>query len=278
MCNGGARNDWETNVAACGISPLLKWPGGKRRLLKYIIPLLPEGYKRYYEPFVGGGALFFRLLPNCATISDTNSDLIDCYIQVRDKPLEVIDALRKMRNSESDYYKIRKSVPKSNTAKAARIIYLTTLSFNGIYRQNLNGKFNVPYGYKTHITLYNPDAILAASKALTNTELICADFASAVGKAEKGDLVYLDPPYTVAHNNNGFVKYNANIFSWDDQKRLATLAMSLKKRGCYVLVSNAYHSSILDLYAEFNMFEINRASVIAAASVHRASIKECVFY
>src|SRR5579862_6699126 len=124
---------------------LLKWPGGKRAMLKHIFPFVPSTFNRYYEPFVGGGALFFALRPMQAMLADNNAELINCYKQVRDCPDAVIAQLSKLKNSKEDYYAIRESTPTDNTDRAARFIYLMTLSFNGIHRVNLQGNFNVPY-------------------------------------------------------------------------------------------------------------------------------------
>lgn len=169
---------------------------------------------------MGGGALYFALQPRRAVLADNNADLINCYQQVRDRPHRVIDWLSRMRNSEEHYYRIRQEAPEDPVKRAARLIYLTTLSFNGIFRVNRNGEFNVPYGRKTHVQPCDPARILAASAALSAARLVAADFETAIGAAQKSDVIYLDPPYTVAHGNNGFLKYNARIFSWDDQVRL----------------------------------------------------------
>jgi DNA adenine methylase len=258
--------------------PLLKWPGGKRRLVQFILPLVPREFNRFYEPFLGSGAVFFALRPINAFLSDRNPDLISTYRQVRDNPQAVIKELRKLRNTEKNYYAIRSAHPKSDPQKAARLIYLSTLSFNGIHRVNLKGAFNVPYGFKTHLTPCEPNRIHAASEVLRRTEIKCQDFEVAVADAQKGDVVYLDPPYTTAHSNNGFLKYNAKIFTWDDQKRLAHLAHTLADRGCSVIVSNADHSSIQTLYRHFRVMKIDRYSVIAASREFRRRITECVFY
>ena len=169
-------------------------------------------------------------------------------------------------------------MPQSKISRAARLLYLTRLSFNGIYRVNLRGQFNVPYGYKTHLSACNPQEIRRCSNVLANADIRCADFESAVGSAGHGDLVYLDPPYTVAHGNNGFIRYNARIFSWADQVRLAEVANDLAAKGCKVIVSNAHHKSILGLYPSFNVRIIERESVMAASSSYRRRIKECVFF
>jgi DNA adenine methylase len=257
--------------------PLLKWPGGKRNLLDVILPLIPASYNRYFEPFFGGGALFFALQPKKAYLSDKNRELIHTYLQIRNRPDAVIRELRKLRNTERSYYKIRSSAPKDNAARAARLIYLVTLAFNGIYRVNLNGEFNVPYGYKTHLDPCDMNKIHKASDLLRKAAVRSQDFESALTRAEGGDLVYLDPPYTVAHANNGFVKYNAKIFSWKDQLRLAQVAKELAAKGCTVIVSNADHFSIRSLYEGFRTVQITRNSIIAASSEFRSRITECLF-
>ena len=258
--------------------PLLKWPGGKRAILDSIEKVLPSEFGCYYEPFVGGGALFFALSPGCAVLADKNSELIECYEVVRDDPDDVIAELRAMGNSEGDYYRIRALQPETAIGRAARLIYLTILSFNGIYRVNLKGQFNVPYGYRTHLDPCDVTRIRSASKVLAEAKLLRADFEKAVETAKHGDLVYLDPPYTVAHAKNGFLKYNARIFSWDDQTRLARVAHTLAARGCHVIVSNADHESLRDLYDGFEVLEVVRPSRIAASSDYRRRVTECLFY
>ncbi|HEY6250746.1 MAG TPA: Dam family site-specific DNA-(adenine-N6)-methyltransferase [Candidatus Angelobacter sp.] len=258
--------------------PLLKWPGGKRNLLDTILPLVPTRFNRYFEPFLGGGALFFALQPKKAYLSDKNAELIQTYLQVRDRPELVIRELRKLRNTERDYYRIRSSAPRSSAAQAARLIYLVTLAFNGIYRVNLKGEFNVPYGYKTHLNPGDEERIHTASKVLRNAVVKDNDFAKALNGATTGDLVYLDPPYTVAHRNNGFIKYNAKIFSWEDQLRLAQVARECVAKGCFVIISNADHFSIHKLYEGFAIKRIERNSIIAASSDFRSRVTECIFY
>jgi len=264
------------NQSEC--EPLLKWAGGKRRLLRDILPFAPKTFGRYYEPFVGGGAVFFSIQPKSATLSDTNSELIGAYLQVRDNLDAVLRCLRRLPNSEEDYYRIRKSSPSSDAGKAARLIYLCKLSFNGIYRQNLSGKFNVPYGQKHHIDPCNETLLRRISSLLRGTKIISADFEAAVAHAKAGDFVYFDPPYTVAHGNNGFLKYNAKIFSWKDQERLATVARSLRAKGCSVLVSNADHSSIHKLYPDFKVHIVERHSVMAASRQYRRPVTELLFH
>lgn len=257
--------------------PLIKWPGGKRALAPIIMQFIPESFGTYFEPFFGGGALFFALQPTSAILSDTNAELINTYIQVRDNPEQLVETLKTLKNTESDYYRVRAWTPRTPVRKAARMIYLTKLSFNGIHRVNLQGEFNVPYGHKTHLKTIEKEQLFTTSTALRYAELLAGDFESITSKAGCGDVVYFDPPYTVAHSNNGFVKYNERIFSWQDQKRLAIHAKALAKKGCRVIVSNADHESIHALYKGFHCQVIERPSVIAASSAYRRQITECIF-
>jgi DNA adenine methylase len=266
------------SAKATPLGPLLKWAGGKRLLLKHLRPLVPATYKTYYEPFLGGAALFFAIRPVEAVLSDTNPDLIECYLQLKNAPAEVIRALKWMQNDEESYYRIRKKKYRSDATKAARFIYLTKLSFNGLYRVNLRGEFNVPYGQKVHMSLCETGKIRAASSALQRAQIRCSDFEKATKQAKCDDFVYMDPPYTAAHSNNGFLKYNATIFSWKDQIRLSECAMRLADRGCRVVVSNASHDSVRELYREFRTVDVSRPSVIAASSAHRKEIIECIFH
>lgn len=257
--------------------PMLKWAGGKRRLLKHLIPIIPENYTRYFEPFFGGGALFFATQPKNAMLSDTNRELIECYKYVKDSPQEVINRLRYMKNTKENYFEVRDSVPVNGLERAARIIYLTTLSFNGIYRLNLKGEFNVPYGYKEHLNPCNEEKIMAVSKALKSAELNCCDFSESVVAARENDLIYFDPPYAISQGN-GFVKYNSKVFTWDDQMRLSYTARELVAKGCKVIISNADVPEIRELYTDFYCNVLERPSVIAASGEHRKKITECIFY
>lgn len=257
--------------------PLIKWPGGKRALAASILRYVPERFGKYYEPFLGGAAVFFALRPESAVLSDANVELMNAYVQVRDNAEGLARVLRSFKNSESDYYAIRAKSPRTPVRKAARMLYLARLSFNGIHRVNLRGEFNVPYGYKTHLTAIDEDHLFSTSNALRTAELRSGDFERTTQDAAHGDVVYFDPPYTVAHGLNGFVKYNERIFSWHDQERLAEYAEALAKRGCRVIVSNADHQSIHKLYKRFRCEVIERPSVIAASSAHRRMITECIF-
>jgi len=258
--------------------PLLKWPGGKRLLADRIVALLPQAYERYIEPFLGGGAIFFRLQPRRAVLADADVALINCYTQIRNRPDAVLKALARLKNSEADYYRIRSSRPRTAISRAARLIYLTNLSFNGIYRLNFRGEFNVPYGHRVHRRPVEPALIRTASTVLRAARLYCNDFEVTLRTARAGDVVYLDPPYTVSHSNNGFIRYNARLFSWCDQQRLAIAARQAADRGAFVIITNADHESVRKLYPDFCEIRMERSSTIAAASTDRKLVTESVFY
>lgn len=270
----------ETNYqsTSSGLPPLFPWPGGKRWLLSRLRSLIPLNYHRYFEPFLGGGALYFALGPPRAQLSDKNDDLIECFRQVRDCPEAMATRLAAMPRDEQSYYKIRSEVPVSAEDRAARLVYLTTLAFNGIYRVNLAGQFNVPYGRRQYGDgIWCLEKLRLYSETLRTAELVTEDFEGSVSKARPGDLIYFDPPYTVTHNNNGFVKYNDKIFSWRDQERLADVARDLDKRGCHVLVSNAFHPALRDLYGNFQASVVHRTSMMAADISKRRPIQEYIF-
>jgi DNA adenine methylase len=260
------------------VVPLLKWTGGKRQILKHLLPLLPVAFRKYYEPFLGGGALFFALRPRISFLADRNPDLINCYTQVRDHPREVISALREWPNTEEDYYAVRGLVPADPIEQAARTIYLTRLAFNGIYRLNAKGEFNVPYGYRTHLNPCEPHRIKVISKALKKSVLLCEDFEASIDGIRRGDVVYFDPPYAGPKDRTRFVRYNDRNFTWEDQIRLAGLARRLRDRGVAVLVSNAADVEITELYEGFSCYTLNRNSSVAADGAQRGPTAECIFY
>jgi DNA adenine methylase len=200
-----------------------------------------------------------------------------CYRAIRDSHLRVGALLRAMDRDRAAYLEIRRTDPTDAYERAARFVYLSTLAFNGIHRVNRHGEFNVPYGGRTYPELGMDKSLEKYSQALERAEIRSGDFATSVDSAVAGDVVYLDPPYTVAHSNNGFLKYNARIFSWSDQVRLATLADNLDRRGCHVIISNANHSSLLPLYPRFRVSVVPRNSTMAATSAKRGRVDEYLF-
>ena len=220
--------------------------------------------------------MYFRRAPSAALLCDSNKELINAYKQLRDNITGLLDILSVYDNSKSTYYLVRGSSPTSDIERAARLFYLTRLSFNGIYRENLKGMFNVPYGYKSHLSSHDAANLKAASAMLQSATLIAQDFRPSVQGAAEGDLVYVDPPYTVAHNNNGFIKYNQTLFSWSDQCALALECSAARLRGAHVLVSNADHEEVKKLYPDFNYFQLHRFSSISGKTKGRRNITEAL--
>lgn len=258
------------------MEPFLKWAGGKRWLAnRRIISLTPSS--RWIEPFAGSAAMFFALEPNSAVLGDTNWDLINTYRAVRDNLSLFVQHLHslKKRTTPEDYYSIRSNVPTSNIAKAARFVYLNRLAWNGLYRVNKKGEFNVPKGTKTSVILPT-DNWSKTSELLQRVELRHGDFENIISNSGKNDTLFVDPPYTVAHNNNGFLKYNETIFSWEDQKRLRNSLKDAASRGANIIITNADHASILELYAGEKIKNLSRASIIAGKSTARGTTSEAL--
>ncbi|MEM8987292.1 MAG: Dam family site-specific DNA-(adenine-N6)-methyltransferase [Pseudomonadota bacterium] len=259
------------------LEPFLKWAGGKRWLTNTLTPYLKEDLGRYIEPFLGGGAMFFSLNPKCAILSDVNRDLINVYRQIRRRPSNFEEALyaHQKKHSEEFYYKERSKSYDCNFKSAVQFVYLNRTCFNGIYRVNLEGVFNVPMGSKTNIILPTDD-FLEVARRLRGKDIDFLDFEAAIEEAGSGDTIYADPPYTVKHNFNGFVKYNDKIFQWADQIRLMQALERASKRGVRIVVSNANHASIKELYKGWYFSEVSRSSVISAASKHRGKTTEII--
>lgn len=258
------------------VLPFLKWAGGKRWLAGGIhgLNVLPSA--TYYEPFLGSGAMFFSLRPRTAVLSDRNAALIETYQALQSDWQKVEHALRNhaRRHSSEYYYAVRSTRYRTPHTRAAQFIYLNRTCWNGLYRVNKNGWFNVPKGTKTSVIL-NEDDFLAVSKCLASATLLSVDFEQVVDMATEGDVVFADPPYTVRHQHNGFVKYNETLFSWEDQIRLRDAVKRAKARGATVLVTNADHQSIRGAYRDgFSMKEVCRYSAISGATGSRGIYPE----
>lgn len=265
--------------AGTPLVPFMKWAGGKRWFVYAHGDLLPSNFNTYVEPFLGGGSVLFYLKPKKAVLGDANPDLICAYQGVQKYPHEVEEQLRyhHARHSSEYYYQVRESQPDSLPERAARVIYLNRTCFNGIYRVNRQGKFNVPIGSRTQV-VFETDNFSAVSKLLKPARIYLSDFERTIDRAKDGDLVFADPPYTVRHNNNGFVKYNETLFSWADQIRLAEALKRARDRGAKVVVTNAAHDTVKDLYEPhgFKTKIVSRFSAIAADSTKRKTFDELV--
>lgn len=259
--------------------PILRWAGGKSWFLKHLPALVEDlTFKNYHEPFFGGGAVYFFLNPpNCAHLSDLNPALIETYRAIRDDVGLVIKSLKRFSNTESDYYQIRKTIYTSSHERAAQFIYLNQTSFNGIHRVNREGNFNVPYGFRKKNFL-DEVALRAVSKNLQSATLNHGDFYEGLDVIQAQDLVFLDPPYTVSHNNNGFIEYNEKIFSLDDQKRLSIYIDKLKEKGAYYILTNAAHETIIEIFDKGDTkLELSRASLIGGRNAKRGQTTEYIF-
>lgn len=258
------------------MKPFLKWAGGKRWLFtKSFVATLPK-FDRYIEPFLGGGAGFFAIEPERALLSDVNGELIETYQVIASAPKRLVTFLTEHQklHCQTHYYAVRSSVPEDPIERAARFIYLNRTCWNGLYRVNRRGEFNVPIGTKTSV-LFPDDDFERVANLLSRAELNNQDFDETLSQARYGDLVYVDPPYTVKHNNNGFVKYNENIFSWDDQVRLSASCQAAAERGASILISNADHDSLRCIYEETGVTSsVARASVLAGKSSARQNVTE----
>lgn len=236
--------------------PVLKWAGGKTQLLDQLMSRFPNSYGKYIEPFFGGGALFFNVRPKKSIIADINPELVNLYQQIATRPSEVIDALSSWENTEDSFYRIR-SLDRtilSHTEAAARTIYLNRTCFNGLYRVNKKGHFNVPYGRYKNPTICNQTSILAASEALKNTEIVLGDYkAVLLSRAEKGDLVFLDPPYLPVSEYADFKRYTKEQFYEDDHRDLAAEVKRLHELGCHVILTNSNHPLVHELYGKFDI-------------------------
>lgn len=261
------------------IEPFIRWAGGKTWLVPFMAELTRDlEYKNYYEPFLGGAAVFFSLTPpKHAYLSDINPELIDTYMAIRDIPNDVIQALQLLKNTEEDYYRIRKAEPTDLAERAARFLYLNQTSFNGLYRVNNRGEYNVPYGYRKKLN-YDMKRIRNAGEKLQGVRLECSDFAARKYCVKAKDLVFLDPPYTVSHNQNGFIKYNQNLFSIEEQYRLSAYIDYIRKKGAYYVLTNAAHEKILEIFNKGDrIITLNRNSLIGGKNSKREKISEYIF-
>ncbi len=257
------------------MDPFLRWAGGKQWLAKRISGLIPKNAQTYYEAFLGGGSLFFVSQPRQAILGDINKPLIDCYQVLRDSPNDLIAILSRWKNDEETYYKIRAKEYKKIVWRSAQFIYLNKTCWNGLFRVNQHGKYNVPFGYNNR-KVYDEAHLIEISITLQVAQIACCDFQTLLEPASPGDFIYLDPPYTVLHSRNGFRNYNEKLFNWQDQIRLASTAQELVKRGCFVVVSNANVSEVINLYPDFICQTISRFSILAADPKYRRKTDEAL--
>ena len=265
------------------VAPVLKWAGGKRQLLRDIIKHIPEKYSTYYEPFLGGGAVLFELQPKRAVVNDINEELINVYLMIRDHVEELIEDLKKHKNEAEYFYKIReldrdkeKYNKLSNIEKASRIIYLNKTCYNGLFRVNSQGQFNVPFGKYKNPNIVNETTLRAVNNYFNKAKITfkCGDFEDAVKGARKNSFVYFDPPYDPVSDTSSFTGYDIGGFDKEEQIRLKELCDKLNKRGVKFLLSNSATDFILDLYKDYNITIVQANRAINSKGNKRGKVDE----
>lgn len=274
--------------------PLLKWAGGKRQLLDILLAVFPKCHdfkrNRYHEPFIGGGALFFALSsiavqqgfvvqsrgskPFC--IADLNSELVNFYLVVRDRPDDLIRFIIRLsaKTGRSDFYRVRQSRPTSEVGRAARLLYLNRLCFNGLYRVNSKGVFNVPFGNYKNPRVADPLQIRACSLMLRHADIRASHFSGVLKRVREGDLVYFDPPYIPLSSTASFSGYSKEGFGESDQRALASLIGDLTDRGVRVMLSNSDTPLSREIFGNLNMYSVPASRAISANSESRIKVKE----
>lgn len=269
----------EYSPDAPNIRPFLRWAGSKRRLLKHILPFVPDHFEKYYEPFLGGGSLFFFLGPKRAEISDASLPLIETYRAVRRNPEAVLRFLGSMKPTRDNFDRMKRLRARTSHSEAGQFIFLNKSCWNGLYRVNSDGEFNVPYG------MPKSDGVLdaanfrkcAAQLRRRGISIKHQDFGDIEQRVAKGDFVFFDPPYVTMHNLNGFVDWNENLFRWADQVRLSEMARRLAKKGANVVITNANHADVSALYPDFLHYSFTRSSTLASDRASRVQTKESIF-
>jgi len=260
--------------------PILKWAGGKQKLLPELLEKVPEKHGRYIEPFFGGGALFFALRPEDAVIADSNPELVNVYQVVANDVEALIEALQGFSTDEETYYQVRRE-PFENldsVSAAARTMYLNRTCYNGLYRVNRKGQFNVPYGRYTNPRICNPERLRVASQVLQQTTIVCADYRQVLQEyARAGDFVFLDPPYLPVSRYSDFKRYTKEQFYEDDHCALAEEVQRLHKLGCYTLLTNSDHPLVHDLYKEFEIELVNTRRNISSKANKRTGVDVIVW-
>jgi DNA adenine methylase len=261
-------------------TPFLKWAGGKTSLLAELLKHVPSAVRRYHEPFVGGGALFFAVAPRRAVLSDANGELIHCWRQVRDDVHAVLDALSVHVYDRTRFDAVRALDPVRlpPAERAARFIYLNKTCFNGLWRVNRAGRFNVPFGRYKNPTFHDPGLLLRASRALRGVQIHRGPFETALQRAAPGEFVYLDPPYDPVSESASFTSYTRNGFTWADQERLAAECAALDRRGVRFLLSNSATARVRALYRGFEQRAVRAPRHISCKGERRGHVDELLVF
>jgi len=274
-------------ITASVPKPFVKWAGGKRQLLPILSQHIPKNFDTYFEPFLGGGAVLFHLISKNSQlkcfVSDLNSTLILSYVTIRDKVDELIMSLEEhsenySKNPEEYYYQVRDNNPKNQIDQVSRLIFLNKTCFNGLYRVNSKGKFNVPIGKYVNPNIVNKGNLQVLCHVLQSKgiSIKCEDFTTALTKVQKDDFVYLDPPYQPVSSTANFTSYTNDNFGYKDQERLFTEFKKLDSKGCKIMLSNSKSQEVIELFSEYsdNIIEINTNRFINSNSKKRTGHTE----
>lgn len=265
-------------MATKELRPVIKWAGGKTQLLSELIARFPEKYSNYYEPFIGGGALLLNVQPKKAHINDVNEQLINLYLQLRDNPLDVIEKVKALdaEPCNKDFYFATRDVYNDKILSneldaecAALMIWINKHCFNGLYRVNSKGLFNVPYNNKLNGSSIVEENLLGISDYLKNVSITCGDFEDACKKAKKGDFVYFDSPYLPESKTADFTSYTKDGFSMEDHERLAKLFKTLSDKGIYVMLSNNDVPLVYELYDGYKIESVAARRFINSDATNR---------
>ncbi len=262
--------------------PILKWAGGKKALLGELLPKLPSRIRTYAEPFAGGAALFFALERDRsrsferAILADQNQELVACYRAVKSQVNDLIARLKDYRHDRDTFYRVRAedTSGRSDVERGARLIYLNRTCFNGLWRVNAAGKFNVPFGRYENPRIVDEEGLLLASAALARTDIVYADFAEVTQGLGAGDFVYLDPPYVPRSKTSSFTAYAAAGFGPKDQERLARELHALRRRGACAMLSNADTEEMRELYQGFVVHAVSAPRAINSNTKGRGAVSE----
>lgn len=275
-----------SSFTQANLKPVIKWVGGKRQLLQQLYDLMPANYNNYFEPFLGGGALFFSLAPTNAVVNDANAALIEMYEVIRDHPTELLNCLtvHAQKNSKEYYYTVREIDRNGQLGglnkiqRVARLIFMLKVDFNGLYRVNSKGQFNVPYGRYKNPKIANAENIMTVSAYFNSAKItfLNEDFADAVNTAAKNDFVYFDPPYIPVSVTSSFTSYTADGFGMNDQERLRDLFFALQQKGVKVMLSNSDTELTRDLYQGANFHEVQASRSVNSDSSKRGKIGELI--
>jgi len=268
------------------VKPFVKWAGGKRQLMDEILKYVPKSISTYYEPFLGGGAVWFELQPKTYVVNDINSEMINVYRTIQTDVDALIAELKQFRNEEETFYQVREQdrLPEfqnlSSVQRAARIIFLNKTCFNGLFRVNSQGFFNVPFGRYKNPDITNEATLRAVNSYLKKAkgEIRNVDFAEAVADAQPGSFIYLDPPYDPVSDSSSFTGYTLDGFGRQEQERLKRLCDDLHNRGCQFLVSNSATPFIKELYADYNVGIVQANRAINSVGANRGRVDEVLIW